>query len=111
MAVQRPPHGGLLDPLGLDPFPLARIVTFYDVADGPHYTGLENHSLGRSDFSRLLSFKRAVLFGRISSAAAEYKIDGADVQPQERWTFIRIVLPVKPGTPPNLRDTDVRTIR
>ncbi|MFO1093596.1 MAG: hypothetical protein U0992_09825 [Planctomycetaceae bacterium] len=99
------------DPLGLDPFPLARIVTFYDVADGPHYTGLENHSLGRSDFSRLLPFKRAVLFGRISSAAAEYKIDGADVQPQERWTFIRIVLPVKPGTPPNLRDTDVQKIR
>ncbi|MBL8848706.1 MAG: hypothetical protein JNG89_03440 [Planctomycetaceae bacterium] len=94
------------DPLGLDPFPLARMMTFYEAADGFEYThGLANSSLQRSDLSRLLQLKRAVVFGRIATASAEYTVDGQPVQPQERWTYVRFVLPVKPGVAPSLRDT------
>lgn len=99
------------DPLGLDPFPLARMLTFYEVADGLNYTSLANSSLGRSDLSRVLALKRAVVFGRIASPAAEYAVDGAAVTPQERWTFVRLVLPVKPGVAPSLRDTGGLRIR
>ena len=92
------------DPLGLDPSPLARMLTYYRVADGLGYTGLRNTSLERSDLSRVIPLKRAVLFGRIASPAAKYVVDGGSVQPQERWTFVRIVLPVTPGEAPDPRD-------
>jgi hypothetical protein len=99
------------DPLGLDPYPLARILTFFEAVHGPAYTGLSNSSLERSDLSPLLPQKRAILFGRIASPAAEYDVDGAPLQPQERWTFVRFVLPVKPGVAPTLKqrgDLDIR---
>lgn len=92
------------DPLGLDPFPLARMLTYYRVADGLGYTGLTNTSFERSDLSRVIPLKRAVLFGRIASPAVKYIVDGDSVQPQERWTFVRIVLPVTPGEAPDPRD-------
>jgi len=99
------------DPLGLDPFPLARILTFFEAAKGPAYTGLSNSSLERSDFSSLLSLKRAVVFGRIAAPAAEYAVDGAPLKSQERWTFVRLVLPVKPGVAPTLRQRGDLKIR
>jgi hypothetical protein len=99
------------DPLGLDPYPLARILTFFDAANGQSYTGLSNFSLERSDLSQLLPLKRAVLFGRIASPAAEYDVDGAPLRPQERWTFVRFVLPVKPGVAPTLKERGELEIR
>lgn len=99
------------DPLGLDPFPVARILTFFDAGRGHIYTGLSNDSLERYDLSRLLPLKRAVLFGRIASPAATYDVDGTELQPQEHWTYVRIVLPVKPGIPRSLRERGELDIR
>jgi len=99
------------DPLGLDPFPLVRLLTFYDAANGPTYSGLTNFGLARDDLSRLLPLKRAVLFGRIASPAATYEVYGAPLQPQERWSFVRIVLPVKLGVAPSLRERGDLQIR
>lgn len=110
-ASQREIQTTTYDPLGLDPSPLARMLTFYEAADGLGYTGLKNSSLSRGDLTRLLPLKRAVLFGRIASPAAEYVVDGDSVQPRERWTFVRIVLPVKPGQAPDPRDFDFPSTR
>lgn len=84
------------DPLEVDPLRWARTLTFHRAAGGFEYTGLTNSSLERCDLSRLLPLKRAILFGRIQPAAAEFAIDGARVAPQQQLTFVRLALPVRP---------------
>ncbi len=86
------------DPLGDDPEPLARMLTFHDAAGGAEYTALQNDPLGRWDLSRLLDLDRAVLFGRIELPATTYRVDGEEMTPRRRTTFIRIVLPVTPAS-------------
>lgn len=99
------------DPLGLDPYPVARMLTYFKAGAGPSYTGLSNHSLERADLSRLLPLKRAVLFGRIASTVVRYDVDGVALQPQEHWTYVRIVLPVRPGKAPSLRERGILELR
>ncbi len=85
------------DPLGLDSLAWARVLTFHDVTGGPQYTTLSNHALAESDLSRLLGLNRAVLFGRIESPAVTYAVDGEEASPERQWTFVRLVLPVRPA--------------
>lgn len=86
------------DPLGLDSLNWARILTFHDVTGGPQYTTLTNHALQDSDLSPLLEVNRAVLFGRIASPAATLNVDGETAAPEQQWTFVRLIIPVRPAS-------------
>jgi hypothetical protein len=88
------------DPFSDDPDRLARMITFHDAAGGSGYTALRNDPLARWDLSRLLELNRAVLFGRIDLPAVIYRVDGQEISPRQRTTFVRIVLPVEPAAPP-----------
>jgi hypothetical protein len=87
------------DPSGDDPELLARMLTFHDAAGGADYTSLRNDPLARWDLTQLLELDRAVLFGRIELPAMTYRVDGRELTPRRRTTFVRIVLPVKPAAP------------
>lgn len=83
------------DPLNRDPLNLIRMITFHKAAGGRSYTGLDNFSFARSDFSSLLSLHRAVLFGRVSGNAMQFAVDGEAFNGSDSSTFVRIVLPVE----------------
>ena len=85
------------DPLGLDSLSWARVLTFHNVTGGPQYTSLTNHALQHSDLSPLLGANRAVLFGRIASPALTLNVDGDPAAPEQQWTFVRLVVPVRPA--------------
>jgi hypothetical protein len=92
-----------------DPFDLSRIdpaaeilrmITFHRAAGGKTYTGLDNHGFRAEELSETLDLGRAVLFGRIDLPATEFQVDGKpiDEDATRRAAFVRIVLPVAPGT-------------
>lgn len=85
------------DPLGLDSLNWARVLTFHEVTGGPQYTTLTNHALADSDFSPLLEVNRAVLFGRIATPAVTLNVDGEAAAPEQQWTFVRLIIPVRPA--------------
>lgn len=74
---------------------LVRMLTFHQAAGGSGYTGL-NHDLLRSlDLSELMQLGRAVLIGRIKPPASKVLVNGNVVEPTERATYVRFVVPVK----------------
>jgi hypothetical protein len=85
------------DVLGNNPVVLLRILSFHEAAGGSSYTTLQNQTLARWDFSRLLPLNRAVLFGRIKSPATQFSLNGQPAAADEHETFVRIVLPVAPA--------------
>jgi hypothetical protein len=88
------------DPLDADPRRLLRMLVFHEAAGGPGFTGLTNDPLGTLDLSRLVNPDAsllkypAVLLARTRSVVTKLQIDGKEVKPENRWTFIRAVLPV-----------------
>lgn len=74
---------------------LLRMLTFHRAAGGSAYTGL-NHDLLRSlDLSEMMQLGRAVLVGRIKSPVAKVQVNGKAIEPSERATYVRFVVPVK----------------
>ncbi|HET6323252.1 MAG TPA: hypothetical protein VFG04_01025 [Planctomycetaceae bacterium] len=83
------------DPLNRNPLDILRMLTFHGEAGGTLYTGLGNGALRPQDWSPLLDLNRAVLIGRIRKPLTRWKVDGQTVDPDQSYTFVRIVLPVK----------------
>jgi hypothetical protein len=83
------------DPLDHNPLNVLRMVTFHREAGGPLYTGLGNGALRQFDWSPLLDLNHAVLLGRIRRPVTHWKVDGQTVEPDQSFTFVRILLPVK----------------
>jgi hypothetical protein len=74
---------------------LVRMLTFHQAAGGSVYTGL-NHDLFRSlDLSEMMQLGRAVLVGRIKSPVAKVLVNGHVIEPSERATYVRFLVPVK----------------
>jgi hypothetical protein len=83
------------DPTLTDRDVLVRMLTFHQAAGGTGYTGL-NHDLLRSlDLSEMMQLGRAVLMGRIKSPVAKVLVNGQAIEPSERATYVRFVVPVK----------------
>ena len=83
------------DPLNTDSDYIVRILTFHEQTGADQYTGLNNGPLRRMDFTRTVSLKRAILFGRISKPATDLMLDDSIAEPQNYDGFVRIVLPVE----------------
>ncbi|MBI5756992.1 MAG: hypothetical protein HZA46_00575 [Planctomycetales bacterium] len=83
------------DPTLTDRDVLVRMLTFHQAAGGTGYTGL-NHDLLRSlDLSEMMQLGRAVLMGRIRSPVAKVLVNGQAVEPSDRATYVRFIVPVK----------------
>lgn len=85
---------GRYDPLDLDPTDLIRLLTFHDEIGGAGYTGLSNHPLEDRDATRQLELHRAVLFARVELPMSQVSLDGVEVAPDRRSTYLRVILPV-----------------
>jgi len=83
------------EPLNHNPLDVLRMLTFHSEAGGTLYTGLGNGALRQFDWSPLLDLNRAVLIGRIRRPFTHWKVDGAAVDPDQSFAFVRILLPVK----------------
>jgi hypothetical protein len=83
------------DPVNRDPLRILRMLTFHNEAGGTVYTGLGNGALRQFDWSPLLDLNRAVLVGRVRRPLTRWKVDGQAVEPDQSFTFVRVVLPVK----------------
>ncbi len=83
------------DPLNRDPLDILRMLTFHGEAGSTLYTGLGNGALRQLDWSPTLDLNRAVLIGRIRKPLTRWKVDGQTVDPDQSYTFVRILLPVK----------------
>lgn len=88
------------DALSREPDKFMRMLTFHEASGGAEYTGLSNEVLGSGDLSPLLHLNRAVLLGRIDTAAAEVRLDGEAVDAERHLTYVRILLPVSVGAAP-----------
>jgi hypothetical protein len=86
---------GRYDPLGLDPTDLIRLLTFHDEIGGTAYSGLSNHRLEDRDATRQLELNRAVLFARVELPVSSVALDGDEVAPDRRSTYLRVILPVE----------------
>lgn len=82
------------DPLSLDPRRLFRTLSFFEAVGGRAYTGLTNQTLRRLDFSDVIHLDRLVVFGRLQRPLSSYSVDGARVEPRERTTYVRLVVPI-----------------
>lgn len=85
---------GRYDPLDLDPTDLIRLLTFHEEIGGTGYTGLSNHPLEDRDATRQLELHRAVLFAHVGLPMSQVSLDGVEVVPDRRSTYLRVVLPV-----------------
>jgi hypothetical protein len=70
-------------------------LTFHGAAGGTMYTGLINGALRKLDWTPFLDLKRVVLFGRIRHPLLHWKVDGKNVDPDQTFTFVRVLLPVR----------------
>lgn len=86
---------GRYDPLGLDPTELIRLLTFHQEIGGSGFTGLSNNRLEDRDATRQLELHRAVLFARVELPISEISLDGEEIAPNRRSTFLRVILPVE----------------
>lgn len=90
------------DPQSRDRQQLVRIISFHELAGGKGYTGLDNYALAKLELTGLMHLQRAVLIGRVQSPATRLlrQTDNSsdekiEIEPQQRHTFLRIVLPVR----------------
>lgn len=83
------------DPLDLDPGSILRMLSFHEEAGGTGYTQLTNQAFEGLDCSRQLRLGRAVLFGRLKTAAAAWQLGDAPVKVANRVTYVRMILPVE----------------
>ncbi len=78
---------------------IMEMMMFYKAAGGRGYTNLLNRHEPFVDLSDHLRTGRAILVGRTEAAATELIQDNQPLsqQPGERWTFVRLVIPVEKG--------------
>ena len=93
------------DPSHPSPLISELVISFYKSLGGESYTGLQNESLKRLDFSETIQLNRAVLFGRLKISPVQFQLDQQELPVEERSAMVRIVLPVKeflrdPDAPP-----------
>jgi hypothetical protein len=83
------------NPLNHDRGDLVRMLTFHRSAGGVSYTGLAHAALANLELVGQMQLGRAILLARIPTAATSVELDQREIQPVERDTFVRLVLPVK----------------
>ena len=85
------------DKSDLDVPRILRMMMFFDAAGGRVYTELTNDYMTQVDMSALLDSNRAMLIGRIRSAATPLTVDGKQTSANidKKWTVVRVLFPVK----------------
>lgn len=83
------------DPMSRNPYTIFRILSFHEVTGGTGYTGLRNDSLADADLSRLLSLRRAVLFGRLQKPLTDWSLNDHAPAYTQQEAFVRLILPVQ----------------
>ncbi|MCO6456145.1 MAG: hypothetical protein J5I93_12670, partial [Pirellulaceae bacterium] len=83
-----------------DPARLVEVMMFHRAAGGQRYTQLSHRYQGYLDLSDHLQAGRAILVGRSREPAAALVRDGQalDEHYRQRWTWCRVVYPVRVGT-------------
>lgn len=74
---------------------IIRMVTFYQLAGGQDYTGVEHDALSELELSDSLPLDRAILFGRLKRPGASVQVDGQALAADREDSFIRVLLPVE----------------
>jgi hypothetical protein len=84
------------DPTSTDLDSLVRMLTFHQAAGGRAYTGMNHDLLRTLDLSESMQLGNAILIGRLRMPISKPVVDGQVVEPIERLTYVRLVVPVKP---------------
>lgn len=74
---------------------IIRMVTFYQLAGGHDYTGLDHEALSELELSNSIPLDRAILIGQLKESGASIQIDGQTLPPDQQDSFIRVQLPVE----------------
>lgn len=91
-------RAGSYDPLGRDADQFFRTLTFYEAVGGGDYTQLTNVPLGRLDFSDYVHLGRVIVFGRLSSPAAQFDVEDVPLTPSGGVTYVRLLVPLTQQT-------------
>lgn len=82
------------DHVGIDPYAIFKVVSFYKAVGGRSYTQLTNGPVLSLDRTSVVQNGHAVLFGRLEAPASEISVDTAAPETTHQ-SFVRVVLPVR----------------
>jgi hypothetical protein len=84
----------IYDPLNRNRRQQVHMLSFYEIAGGTDYTGLEDAGLHDLELTDVMQLGRGVLIGRLASPAAQVLVDGEQARPSSQATWVRLVFPV-----------------